>query len=686
MLLNTIKRFIRNEDGAFLAIFGVMSVVLVALSGAVVDYVGVQQARNRAQVALDAATLSLQPSIYTSSNSDIQAKAQALLTQQIGDANIGASIIDIDTNTTTGSLYLEARLTVPMIFVSLIGFDEMQPLVASEATRKKLHLEVSLVLDNSGSMGSYNRMTNLKTAATNAVEILFDGEPTKDNVFVGVVPFTTMVNVGPSHASSTDNPLTSWVDIAGASSVAQDNFDNDDDDSNTFTTPVNRLALYDALTNVSWRGCLEARPYPYSTNDAEPDPATPDTLFVPAFAADEPGDKGQNATSSNYFYNSYLDDEPSACYQQVGTCNCPGGSSSIDLDTLSDFSDYRLLTAQWGGGGGGSGGWGGGGSGGWGGSGGGGGGSGGWGGSGGGGGGSGGWGGGGSGGGGSGGSGGGGSGGGGSGGSGGGWGTGPGGGGWGSGGGSGGGTSGSSSCSLTLTNGDRVTGSNVCSCTGGASSCPYYSNGYNLSDREKQERLCKYTGSISTSKDGPNAGCPSARVLALTNTKSSVLTSINGMTASGGTNIHQGAIWGLHMLSPTAPYTEAVGYDVAASKVMILMTDGQNTFYTMDNMNNAQFNQAYGFPYNEREGDMSSTDNSMATRMNTLLAETCTNTKAAGIEIYTIGLSSPNATTTNLLTNCATDSSKAYFPSSPSELDAIFTEIASQLADLRLAR
>lgn len=53
---------------------------------------------------------------------------------------------------------------------------------------------------------------------------------------------------------------------------------------------------YESFT--SWQGCVEARPYPYNAND---EPATavsngvaadnPETLFVPMFAPDEPGDR-----------------------------------------------------------------------------------------------------------------------------------------------------------------------------------------------------------------------------------------------------------------------------------------------------------------------------------------------------------------------------------------------------------
>ena len=60
-MLKLLKRFRDDEGGAFLVLFGILAIVLVATSGAVVDYTSVEQARTRGQVALDAAALALQP-------------------------------------------------------------------------------------------------------------------------------------------------------------------------------------------------------------------------------------------------------------------------------------------------------------------------------------------------------------------------------------------------------------------------------------------------------------------------------------------------------------------------------------------------------------------------------------------------------------------------------------------------
>ena len=51
-LASLLHRFRRDESGAFAVIFGLMAIVLVAFSGAVVDYVSMEQVRNRAQIAL----------------------------------------------------------------------------------------------------------------------------------------------------------------------------------------------------------------------------------------------------------------------------------------------------------------------------------------------------------------------------------------------------------------------------------------------------------------------------------------------------------------------------------------------------------------------------------------------------------------------------------------------------------
>ncbi|MCF6302044.1 MAG: hypothetical protein L3J13_02390 [Devosiaceae bacterium] len=518
----SLKAFASDERGVFAVIFGILAIVLVALGGAAVDFVSIQNARALTQSTLDSTALTLQPKIYTKTESELQILAEALLLTGLSTINVGAELESVSKDTSEGTLFLEARISVPLPFLSLVGVSDINARVSAVATRKQLFLEVGMVLDNSGSMSAFSRMDNLKTAASNATEIIFNGASTSTTTKIGIIPFTSFVNVG------TANSGASWIDVTGNSSIANDNFDNDDDDSTPFNGPVNRLALYDQLNNVQWGGCVDARPHTETsgptahldTDDTLPSLADPDTLFVPSFSPDTP--------------NSW------AGWQ----------------------SDYISDTA-------------------------------------------------------------------------------------------------SAACSFL---------------SGGAS------------DRERQERLCKYNGSIDTTAWGPNFDCPSAALLPLSDTKQDVLDAIDIMAASGATNIHMGAIWGLRVVSPTLPFAEGRPYDPDTMKVLIIMTDGENTMYSTNNMNGAHYYSPYGFPVNQRIGAWGWDNTQLRTEMNVRTVEACNNAKNANIVVYTVGLNPPNAATQTMLQECATSLAHAFFPGAPDELDSVFAQIANQLSALRLSR
>ena len=108
-----IIRFRKDERGVFLVIFALIAVVLIAASGAVVDFTRVQQARTRAQIALDAAALALQGTINTTgvTASTLQVKAQALLTERIADSSITAVVESATPDLTAGKLTISSAHT-----------------------------------------------------------------------------------------------------------------------------------------------------------------------------------------------------------------------------------------------------------------------------------------------------------------------------------------------------------------------------------------------------------------------------------------------------------------------------------------------------------------------------------------------------------------------------------------------
>ena len=127
------------------------------------------------------------------------------------------------------------------------------------------------------------------------------------------------------------------------------------------------------------------------------------------------------------------------------------------------------------------------------------------------------------------------------------------------------------------------------------------------------------------------------------------------MQPIGNTNVTIGLQMAFQMLSPVAPFNAAAP-KTDLDKVIILLTDGDNT------------------------------ENRWSTNQNTIDARTklaCTNVKAANIKLYTIRVINGNA---NLLKQCATKTDMYYDVQNASQLSAVFSTIAQNLANLRLSK
>jgi Mg-chelatase subunit ChlD len=205
-----------------------------------------------------------------------------------------------------------------------------------------------------------------------------------------------------------------------------------------------------------------------------------------------------------------------------------------------------------------------------------------------------------------------------------------------------------------------------------------------LTPQVAQSRTCKYMGQSKQSATGPNLNCTTAAILPLTSTRSSVETAVDGMVASGWTNVPEGVMWGWRVLSPGAPFDEGRAEGTTGNrKIMVVMTDGENTYQTQDNHNQSMYG-AFGYA---TAGRLGATPSAMPSQMDAKLATACTNAKAAGITIYTIAFRDA-ATSTNirdLLRTCASGTDKAFVATDAAGLNAAFQEIGREVSELRVA-
>lgn len=228
MLRLHLARFlVRDERGSIAITFAICSVVLVLFTGAALDYARMSRSYTMLQNAADAALLSVAHSAKDSSDTDA-------LKQQTYDT-MAAMLPDgfdfqITNFTKSGStLNMSAKGVVPASLTAVVGYNQFEPSATSEVYWGTGKVEVLLVLDNTGSMSSFGRMTALKEAAAALLDELEGSE--EGLVKVGIVPFDVYVRAPTSYKTA------SW-----------------------FTT-------LNWIVNIFWNGCITDRDQPYDIDD-----------------------------------------------------------------------------------------------------------------------------------------------------------------------------------------------------------------------------------------------------------------------------------------------------------------------------------------------------------------------------------------------------------------------------------
>lgn len=206
-----------------------------------------------------------------------------------------------------------------------------------------------------------------------------------------------------------------------------------------------------------------------------------------------------------------------------------------------------------------------------------------------------------------------------------------------------------------------------------------------ISVAEAQSRTCKYQAATPSDDTGPNSGCTTAPVLPLNSTKQDVLDAISAMGASGNTNIGEGVMWGLRVLSPGEPFAEGREPGQGDNrKFLIVMTDGENFLSSTSNHNRSVY-AAHGYAAKGRLGT-TYTQAGYGEALNAKLTAACAAAKQQGITIFTVAFRlESNPTTQTLLRGCATTRDQFFTAGDGDALLQSFQNIGRQISQLRIA-
>ncbi len=235
-------RFKNREDGTVTAFAMFMFVLMIGAGGIAIDVMRYETQRAQLQYTLDRAIL-----------------AAASLTQPYNPEGVvrdyfeisGLTNYRLDIRVEQGlnfrRVHAYAELEIRSLFMQLFGVRLMTSPALGAAEERVNNIEVSMVLDISGSMGSNNRMVNLRPAAREFVTEVLDvnGELASENfVSISIVPYNGRVNGG----ALIDSVFT-FDDVHNASNCARFSAADFQTTAIDPAVPIRRISHFDRVND-----------------------------------------------------------------------------------------------------------------------------------------------------------------------------------------------------------------------------------------------------------------------------------------------------------------------------------------------------------------------------------------------------------------------------------------------------
>ncbi|MEM8876475.1 MAG: pilus assembly protein [Pseudomonadota bacterium] len=198
-----LRRLSSDESATVMVLSAVVLPVSLFVIGAGVDYSNAIRAKATVANALDASVLAAARDL---SIGDVDPGQVSDRVNSYFDANMEGTDqlnttwnrVGTAVNEELGTLTGEVEVTVDTAFAGILQVSEISVRVNAEATYNILDLEISLVLDVTGSMRG-RKLSDMKAASSDLIDILMSEDPEhgeEDKVRISVVPYSDLVNVG----------------------------------------------------------------------------------------------------------------------------------------------------------------------------------------------------------------------------------------------------------------------------------------------------------------------------------------------------------------------------------------------------------------------------------------------------------------------------------------------------------
>ena len=347
----TLKAFRNNQLGSVTQITALAALPMFLCAGAAIDTVRIDREQVAFNAAVDSAALAVAADDRASlSGLDSSAQASRIAelvlfakkymaenyTPQFGSSQEMAVNVAI----TGQTIDLTASHSFPTTIMSLTGVKEINLTAHSQIMKAMRPIELTMVMDTTGSMTTDDKIGGAKTAAHTLLNTLYGGSvastPESEYIRVALVPFAAAVRLN----QNAYDYSASWVDTTGLNPLSKLNFT--DPTWNNYTAWAKLKTSSSAM--LSWNGCVEARlpgssaaGTDYNVNDAAPTTSSPATLFPAYFSPDTPSIRNISTYSSSWrgknYYGTYIPEDTTV----------PNEITGLTSAQASTFTDAGLL-------------------------------------------------------------------------------------------------------------------------------------------------------------------------------------------------------------------------------------------------------------------------------------------------------------------------------------------------------
>lgn len=272
-----LRAFGDDRRGNVAMMFAFAVVPIVGLVGAAVDYSRASDAKQTLNAAIDSAALMAARDASKLTDGQLRTRIDGWIRAQLSPewaSSFSGATVAI--NRTERTVNISGNISVPSTLMKVMGKDTMPVSTSNQSSWGSNTIELALVLDNTGSMASSGKMTALKEASLQLIQIMQDASQEPGQIKISIVPFAVQVRLD---TSLKDEPWLKFEQVKKSNCRTVLNLQ---------TLRFEQVCDEDPITKSNWTGCVSDRDKPNDVEDQGANGSASNKLYPAEFCNSAP--------------------------------------------------------------------------------------------------------------------------------------------------------------------------------------------------------------------------------------------------------------------------------------------------------------------------------------------------------------------------------------------------------------